>query len=256
MGRKLLGCLALLLLTNTASAAAIANVSPAKANGDFIDGSGIPGDSFWVDGVDIGPNTAIKARSRDTGDPLAIVGNRFYVRPGLASDNVSPWWSFDFQFSPGIIAAASTAYGLRLEVDFNPAFGVENYVTIDAPVNSPGGPVDSWAETGDLKLNPGSGAWTNDMIPFVVANSLHLGFAFWQAPPFNAPAFNPNVAGEYALRLTGYFLNGPGPGDDAVLASSTILVEVTPEPASMLAWAGLGLCVAGGRRWKKRKATA
>ena len=53
------------------------------------------------------------------------------------------------------------------------------------------------------------------------------------------------------FRLT-YSLDTPlvlGPGEywfshDAV---------ITPEPASMLVWAGLGLCVAGGRRWRKRR---
>lgn len=37
---------------------------------------------------------------------------------------------------------------------------------------------------------------------------------------------------------------------------STVEDEVVPEPASMLAWAGLGLCLAGGRKWSKRKLVA
>lgn len=274
MVRSLLGSLAVVLLaTNVQAAASLGNVDPTRnPGGAFISGSGIPANNFWIDNGAGGEQVALKARGRDGGQPIAIVGNRFYVRPGMAVSNPArPWWSLDYQFAPAETVALGDYddYYLRLEIDFDPAFGVQNFSTregviVDGDTNHQNswddndslwnnGPLGS--NTAPVANNPASGQRDfSDNTPWVVNNSAVLSFGEWATYNPFAATYNPFAAGEYLVRLTAFVNNAGSPG--ALIAQSEILVEVTPEPASMLAWAGLGLCLAGGRRWRKRKLVA
>lgn len=230
--------IAALLAPAVANAAQVYNtpVTPTKANGDFISGSGIPANGFAIDtNPGSGVSVALKARSRDTGQPISIVNDIYTVQNGLALDGVNPSWVFDLQFSPGNAGTIADAYRLDLSVDFNPAAGAEQFVTLGATIPTP--PFISTA-------NPGPGAWSNDAVDFVVSDSSHLGFNFWNLFPHTA--FNPNATGEYVVKLE---------AKDSVgtpVASTAITVVSVPEPASfgLLAIAGAAVLM---RRRPRRK---
>src|SRR5690606_30022374 len=122
-------------------------------------------------------------------------------------------------------------YVLGLFVDFDPS-PATNFVSMIMPVGNV--PVDSWEDTDGFFTNPGPGGWSNDNIPYVVSNSLNLGFAFWQSQ-FGAPPFNPNARGIYEISLV--LLNGAD-----TLARTTIFVNVVPEPGSMAMLFGAAVC--------------
>jgi PEP-CTERM motif len=209
-------------------------VSPTKANGDFIAGTGIPGNSFTVDTAGTGESVALQARGRDPGNPPVKNVNTYLVQGGYATNGTSPWWNFDYQFSPGLTGGAQSEYELTLKVDFDPGVGTTNFVTLTMPV----------AGNGSLINNPGT--WSN-ATPYAVADSLNLGFAFWGT--LGAPPFDPNVPGEYEIDLSATRNGLP-------LNATSILVNVAPvpEPSSM-ALAGLAIpALAGWRRWRRRKA--
>ena len=243
--RSLLAAAATLLLAAPASAAI---VSPTKANGDFIAGTGIPADNFTVAAVG-GDAVALKGRQRDTGQALAQSGNTYYVATGLAADNVNPAWSIDFQFTPEDGAALPnfftlTDYWLTLEVDFDPAYGSASFKTVSLPVSGAGT---------NFFLNPGAGAWSNDSTPWVVSDSTNLGFASWAlASPAGSTGYDPNVTGEYEVRLTvselAYAGIIPVRGNDIV--STDILVRAVPEPASL---ALMGMATGAGLVVRRRR---
>lgn len=211
-------------------------VGPSKSNGDFIPGTGIPGDNFVSDTAGTGEQVFLKARSRDTGQALSQVGNRYYVEAGLASNNSSPWWSFDFQFSPGETGQNPEDYTLDLWVDFDPGVGATDFVMLSAPVgDADADPSNSWDDGDGWHLNPGGAAWSTDNVPWVAANSWHLGFGFW------GKSYDPNATGEYELRLTVSDAGG-------VVASTTAFANVVPEPSSFAFLCALTLMVGRRRR--------
>ena len=222
--RRMFLSIAVLLMAPVAEAA---NVSPTKANGNFIAGTGIPSDNFEVSPATTGM-VALKARGRDTGQPVSIVGNNYYVLPGLAASNsTSPWWVLDFQATPGDT--------LTLQVDFNPAVGVANFTTVSLPIlDADTNSSNSWDDGDGFFTNPGGGAWSENNTPYVVSQSWHLMMGFW--PLIGAPSFNPFAPGEYEVVLS---LQGPSTS----FASTDILVTVVPEPSSVvLATMGTALC--------------
>lgn len=234
-----------LLLAAPASAAI---VSPTKANGDFIAGTGIPADNFTVASAG-GDAVALKGRQRDTGQALSQSGNIYYVATGLAADNVNPAWSIDFQFTPEDGAALPnfftlTDYWLTLEVDFDPAYGSASFKTVSLPVSG---------ASPNFFLNPGSGAWSNDSTPWVVSDSTNLGFASWAlASPIGPTGYDPNVTGEYEVRLTVSELAYQGfiPVRGADIASTDILVRAVPEPTSL---ALMGMATVAGLAVRRRR---
>jgi hypothetical protein len=211
---------ALLVTAATSASAAIVYNTPVpvtKANGDFINGSGIPANGFAVDtDPATGISVALKARSRDTGQPLSIVNDVYTVSTGLAADNLNPWWSVDLQWTAGDAVTLAQNYRIVLNVDFDPAANVEQFVSLAATIPTP--PYFSSIS------NPGSGVWSNDNTDFVVSESTHLGFSFWNAFPHTP--FNPNAQGEYVVQLLAQTSAG------VTIATSEITVVAVPEPAA------------------------
>jgi hypothetical protein len=212
-------------------------VMPTKANGDFISGAGIPSDNFTSNVAGTGEAVYLKARSRDAGQALAIVGNRYFVNTGSASDG-NPWWVFDYQFSPG--ATPLSNYTLTLDVDFDPTVGVADFKTLSFPIfDMDTSALNSWDDGDGFFANPGSGAWTDDTTPYVVANSAHLGFSFWSAVGPSSMTYDRNVPGEYEIRLTAV--------DGATEIASTTVFDVAADPEAVqicmlsLALIGCGL---------------
>jgi hypothetical protein len=228
-----------------------ATVSPTKANGDFIAGTGIPADNFTIATSAGGEAVALKGRLRDTGQPLSQSGNIYYVPTGLAANNVSPAWSVDYQFTPRDTATTpptvgTSDYWLTLDVDFDPAYGSATFKTLSGIVTT---------LTGGYQANPGSGAWSNNTTPYVVSESTHLGFNFWNfVPSFAPPAFNPNLPGEYEIRLTVSEIVRGGliPLRGADIAGTDILVRAVPEPTS-LGLAGIAVAVGAIIRRRVRR---
>jgi hypothetical protein len=241
----LVAAAAALLLAAPASAAI---VSPTKANGDFIAGTGIPADNFTVASAG-GDAVALKGRLRNTGQPLSQSGNIYYVPTGLAPDNVNPAWSVDYQFTPEDGADDPTLLGsdywLTLDVDFDPTYGSANFKSLSGLVVN--------GLVSGLQFNPGAGGWSNDTTPWVVSESTNLGFGFWAlVPPLGPTGYDPNVVGEYEVRLTVSEVDRSGffPARGADIVGTDILVRAIPEPASaaLAGVAALGLFVARRRR--------
>jgi hypothetical protein len=180
---------------------------------------------------------------------LAAAAALLLAATGLAADNVNPAWSIDFQFTPEDGADLPnfftlTDYWLTLEVDFDPAYGSASFKTVSLPVSG---------AAPNFFLNPGSGAWSNDSTPWVVSDSTNLGFASWAlASPFGPTGYDPDVTGEYEVRLTVSELDYQGfipvRGDD--IASTDILVRAIPEPASL---ALLGMATVAGLAVRRRR---
>jgi hypothetical protein len=235
------GIAAALAVSAVAADADAAVVSPTKANGDFISGSGVPANNFTV-ATGGGVEVALKARGYSAlgGQPLAYDGiNNYDDNPGYAAGrdpgttpgNTRAWWSFDYQFTPAA-GSLPTDYVIRLEQDVNPTVAAATYfVSQGLPTGTPGGGALGQFDSDGFKVNPGPGSWSNDSIPFVHSQSWNYEFNFYPA------SYNPNTPGEYQINLTAYLATDTG--FTSPLASSSILVNVVPEPTGV-ALLGLG----------------
>jgi len=205
------------------------------AGPEFIAGAGVPINGFVQDSVaPVGSentvSVALKARDRDNGQANAISGNRYYVDPGFSSTNPAiSNLAIDFQFDPGSSPASN--YLLRLDVDFDPAYGATDFATITVPIfdadSTPDGTFDSWIDSdGYFTTNGGGGTWNDTSVPYVISNTTRQDFSFWGAAPFNK-SYDPNAFGEYEYRLTVLDITGTN-----TLASVSAFA-VVPEPASI-----------------------
>lgn len=248
---------ALAVAASVSSAAKAATVSPTKANGQYINGSGIPANNFTV-ATGGGVEVALKARGFNAlaGQPLSYDGiNTYQVStgyatgrdPGTTPGNTRAWWTLDYQFTPAA-GSLPTDYVVRLEEDVDPTVGATNYfVTQGSPSGvASGGPLGQFDSDG-FKLNPGPGAWSNDSIPFVHSQSWNYEFNFYPA------SYDPNAAGEYQVNMTAYLASDVT--FSTPLASSTIFVNAVPEPASF-SLIGLGSMLLLGRRPRRNVVSA
>jgi hypothetical protein len=248
---------ALAVAAAVSSAAQAATVSPTKANGQFINGSGVPANNFTV-ATGGGVEVALKARGFNAlaGQPLSYDGiNTYQVSTGYATGrdpastpgNTRAWWSLDYQFTPSA-GSLPTDYVVRLEQDVDPAVGATNYfVSQGSPAGvASGGPLGQFDSDG-FHANPGPGAWTDNSIPFVHAQSWNYEFNFYPA------SYDPNAAGEYQVNMTAYLASDVT--FSTPLASSTIFVNAVPEPTG-LGLIGLGGIALLGRRNRRKTVTA
>jgi hypothetical protein len=206
------------------------DVSPTKGNvtTDFIPGTAIPENQFTKDTAVTGETVAIKARNRDTGVPIAVVGNRYFVSPGNdPSNSARTAWNFDFQFTP-TVGKVATDYTYEVQADIDPGFGVTNFVTVPVPasiVNAPMGDSFFPNGTGGNASGPGvysyNGPWSDPITPFVIANSENYKFSF-----LAGSGFTNSDPGEYELRFTAR------DGVSNATVASVTAFAVVPEPAS------------------------
>ncbi len=241
MKHTLVAALAVALCLATAAAAEAGTVPVTKSNGDFISGSGIPADDFTVaTNARSGESVALKARGRDTGQPISLSGTTYTVLAGSDLSGNNPWWFFDWQFTPGTSATSSTNYGLKLEVDFDPTAGT-SFVVLDFPV------LGVWDTTDGFFTNPGGGAWSDDTVPYVYSQSWQLEYAFW------GQSFDRDAPGTYQIRLSAYDLS-----TGEAYASTEITAQVVAVPLPPAAWLGLSLLggLAGVGRLRRRRAQA
>jgi hypothetical protein len=194
-------------------------VSFAGADLDGIVGSGIPNSNFVVaentgENIEIG----LKAIERFIGD-LPVSGSTYTAQPGTsAGPPVGATWNYVLAADLGDRTIGD--FDINLFVDFDPAAGVENFVTVD---------VDAQAA---LAGNSGAS---------VFGDSQNLDFGFWSL--LGAPAFDPFAAGEYVLAFE--VLER---GTSNVFARSEITVNVIPSPAAAPALGLLGLAAMRRRR--------
>lgn len=226
------------LALGSAGLASADTVPVTKSNGDFVPGTGILADNFTISTGTGRESVALKARDRDTGQPLSISGTTYAVSPGLSTDAPGQTqFRFDFQFTPG----AASNYWLQLMIDFDPTAG-QDFVTLEGLVFG------YWNGGGDSYLtNPGSGAWSDNTTPYLVANSSRLDFAFWSS--YYGKSYDPNAPGTYDLVFSAYSADPTNGG--ALLSSVSITAQVVPLPAAF--WPGLamlGILAVGGLRKK------
>ena len=193
------------------------------ANGNFIAGSTIPTNNFTTTNSADGAQVGLKVRNRfaNGGQPNAIVGNTYFVNPGLAQGSTNRFaFQFDFQFSPaaGSDASAFDDFALRVSFDDDPTAGTR-FSSATSSINS----VDS---SGDGRINnPGGGAWNTDAVPFVFANSFQ--------PQFIPGVVFAGLPGEYNVRFE--VLDAGG----GTFLSQEVVGVVVPSPSAALG--GLGL---------------
>lgn len=227
----LVSAAALASISSIASAVpSFGSVSPTKSNGDFIPGSGIPGSDFTIDTALTGESVALKANDRVSG-AVSRIGNVYTVPQGQSSANRAAW-NFEFQFSPGANSTASSnAYTYRIDADTNPAVGLTSYQTFMVPADNS---TPSLPAGDSYFTNPGT--WSN-AAPFVIANSENYNFGFLAGSGFT----NTGPA-QYQINFTA--INAAG----LPVASTSILVNVVPEPTTLAAVASTGLVALRRRR--------
>lgn len=184
-------------------------------------GSGIQNENFAIArndtaGVEIG----LQAIERFVGT-IPNTDERYFVNPGfspVSGSDPTPSTNSTWNYNWGIVLPTATQnWDIELRVDFDSGFGMQDFVAVDLN-----------AFLDPLNIN-------------TAADSQNLAFGFWQLPPFNAPAFDPNAFGEYDIDLTVRDLSG------SIVARSAIVIEVVPGPGSA-ALLGLGGLVAMRRR--------
>jgi hypothetical protein len=227
--------LAAISLASVASAGVIGGVSPTKSNGDFIAGSGIAADNFWIETAGTGEQAALKARDRNSSQPISIVGNKFFVPTGNDPNNANRTaWNFDFQFTP-IAGKSASDYTYEIQADTKPAVGVATFTTVAVPGSVQAVPIgDSYYPNGtggSISAGPTysyNGSWSSASPSFVIANSQNYTFGHLAGSGFTNSAY-----AEYDIN----FIVRDASTNDIVVQSS--IVAAVPEPTG-IALLGLG----------------
>jgi hypothetical protein len=214
--------------------AQLVDVAPSKANGDYIAGSGIPGDNFITDGAH-GAAVYLKGRgypgSPTSGQSLLTTGTTFIN----VTDSVgnTPLWSFDFQFSPRLDdLVAGRNYTLSLDVDLD-GTSATSYFSASAPLfDADSDPLNSWDDTDGFFLNPGGGAWSEDDTDYVFSQSWRPGFSFINAAEL--------VPGDYTINWSALSENGNPVG------ALTSTVRLIPPAMTALTLDAVDACLDAG----------
>ncbi len=182
-------------------------------------GTGIANSNLNVannSGLDV--EIGLKADLRFTAN-LPSVGNRYDAPLGTtAGPPMGATWNYVAVVDLG--SGTLNDYQVNLRLDFDPAAGSSNFTTLDYNFVA-------FTQGGPAALNTS-----------VFGDSQNPLFSFWSL--LGAPAFDPNLPGEYEVELE--VLDAAG----GTVALSQIVVRV-PAPASAALLAG-GLVVAGRRR--------
>jgi hypothetical protein len=211
-----------LLLACVAPIAYADTMSPTKANGTLVFGSGIAnGNDFTASHAIGGESVYARVRPRDGSPTEYQNGNQYGVLPGNAPSSTSPYWSVDFQFTPPLSANLGD-YRFMVEWDTNPAYGSASFTTINLPTKG----ANSWNTlTDSVLVNPGT--WSTPVTE-VLGNSWNSSFSFLD------PGFNRNALGEYEFRFSVLLPN------NSVVASTTVFAQVidpqaVPEASTIVA---------------------
>jgi hypothetical protein len=185
-----------------AANAQLVDASPTKANGDYIAGSGIPGDNFLSDGS-LGAAVFLKNRGR----PGAPISGQSLLTTGTTFINVTdsvgntPLWNFDFQFSPRADdVVGGRNYTLSLDVDLDGTSATNFYSASTSLFDSDAIAGNSWSETDGFFVNPGPGSWSDDTIDYVFSQSWRPGFGFLNGAEL--------VPGDYTINWSALDENG------------------------------------------------
>ncbi|QEG38333.1 PEP-CTERM sorting domain-containing protein [Roseimaritima ulvae] len=250
---------------------------------DVIVGTNVANGGFTVDrsnGIEVGLRAKVRFNANnqaentfnsngdgsytfEAGQPA---GTGFSFAPNSSSTAV---WSFDWSINSnfgGVTDKKLDQYRYELAIDFNPATAITpaNVLTFD-PINGPDpSNGQNWFDhafgdntTTEATRTVGNAGNYAGLITTknVAQNSWNM--EFFDVPTSTTYFFDANVPGTFDISLSVFELGGLSP---LPLASTQITVHSTlssasatvPEPASMLTFAGLGLCALGVRRKRRR----
>jgi hypothetical protein len=228
---------------------------------NFINGSGTANGGFTVDRTS-GVELAIRGKlrfdannqaqntfnSNHDGSYTFAAGSPDLSKPHSSwADATTPIWSFDWSINTN--HDGSSAYPhvgdltYRMDIDFNPGVGATNFLSFDpiyglVPGKLPTDVLDH--SFGDNSTGQGAGFEASTAGQYgSYLTSYNVAQNSWNMEFYDAPAssytFNPNVGGEYTIKLTA--LDGL---NEVSSVSVNVLVAV-PEASSFLAVGLVGL---------------
>jgi hypothetical protein len=232
---RLVAAAGLAFVASSASAQLV-NVEPSKLDGTFVAGSGIPGDNFLSDSGG-GVSVYLKPRGRNesgyNGQAILTTGTTFLNltnHPGT-----TPYWSFDFQFTPRIDdVVGGRNYLLTLQLDTDPGPGTD-FTLGDSTIAEPMFDVDndpldgSWDDTDGYFLNGNPSAWSSTDHDYVYSQSWRPGFSFYVGAELEP--------GDYEIRWSAAGENGN------TLASVSATARLLPEATTSISLDAMDSCL-------------
>ncbi|TWT55336.1 PEP-CTERM sorting domain-containing protein [Allorhodopirellula solitaria] len=221
---------------------------------NVIVGSGIGNGGFTVDrdnGVELGLRG--KVRYNASGDPENTFNSNgdgtYTFQAGGYGSSTRAKWNFDWSINSDMAGTSGVKLDdltYLLEMDFDPA-STTNFLSFD-PINV------SFADhgIGDNLTGKSNGDKATDATSYSqLIGTKNLAQNSWNLDFFDDPThpFNANVPGTFDIRLTAF-------DGTTQVAQAAIQINTVPEPASILAFVGIGVCaVATQRRRKSRRVT-
>ncbi len=255
--------------------AAVALATPSSNAGVLFDqdvtnnvivGSGVTNGGFTVDqsnGIELGLRGRVRFNasnqpentfnSNGAGTYTFQVGQPAGGGFGFASGSSSTAnWNFDWSINSDYLGTGGLNLDdltYQLDIDFDPTAGT-NFLSFDPIARGlTGQDYDHAFGTNATAQSAGTTGTTANYAGLIASNNLAQNS--WNLEFFDSPTFpfNANVPGVFDIRLTAFDSVG------AQLAQTQIQVNTVPEPASILTFAGLGLCAFSmGVRRKRRRA--